>query len=174
MGSLWKLPVVYVCENNGYAITTSVAASHAQPSIYKRADAYCIPGVEVDGQNVGAVFDAATAAVSRARHGQGPTLIEARTYRFDEHQVGLFIAGKPYRPLEEVAEHKSNCDPIQLFRQAMMSADFSAAELHAIECEVDAAVSEAIRFAEESPQPNPSDLYDQLYSQPAAPPARSA
>lgn len=172
MGALWKLPVVYVCENNGYAITTSVGASHAQPSIHKRAEAYCMPGFTVDGQDVDAVYDAATAAVARARRGQGPTLIEARTYRFDEHQVGLFIAGKPYRPLEEVAEYKSNRDPIQLFRRVMLSADFTAAELHDIEREVDAAVAEAIRFAEESPLPNPSDLYDHLYSLPVTSPAR--
>lgn len=172
MGSLWKLPVVYVCENNGYAITTSVAASHAQPNIHKRADAYCMPGVAIDGQDLGAVFEAATAAVARARRGQGPTLIEARTYRFDEHQVGLFIAGKPYRHPNEVAEYKSNRDPIELFRRAMLSADFSGEELHAIECEVADAVADAVRFAEESPLPNPGDLYDHLYSHPVTPSAR--
>src|SRR5580658_6155329 len=88
MASLWKLPVIYFCENNGYAITTSVAMSHAQPSIAKRAAGYGLLGVEVDGQQVSAVYDATSAAVARARSGHGPTLIEAKTYRFDEHQVG--------------------------------------------------------------------------------------
>src|SRR5688572_24161063 len=105
MASLWKLPAVYVCENNGYAITTSVARSHAQPSIAKRGDAYGIPNVTVDGQDVQAVFETTSDAVARARQGEGPTLIEAKTYRFDEHCVGLVIPGAPYRSESEVAEH---------------------------------------------------------------------
>src|SRR5580658_2548114 len=88
MASLWKLPVIYLCENNGYAITTSVAQSHGQPSIARRADGYGMPGVTVDGQDVVAVHSATEEAVARARSGHGPTLIEAKTYRFDEHQVG--------------------------------------------------------------------------------------
>ncbi|GFE83708.1 acetoin:2,6-dichlorophenolindophenol oxidoreductase subunit alpha [Steroidobacter agaridevorans] len=167
MGALWKLPVVYVCENNGYAITTSVAASHAQPSIAKRADSYGMTGVIVDGQNVGNVYDAAAAAVTRARSGGGPTLIEARTYRFDEHSVGLFIPGPPYRPAEEIVEYQMNRDPIRLFRSVMLVNGFNDAELQAIEANVDAAVADAVRFAEDSPLPTPEDLYDHLYSGPS-------
>jgi pyruvate dehydrogenase E1 component alpha subunit len=168
MASLWNLPVVYVCENNGYAITTPVAASHAQQSISKRAEAYAMPGIRVNGQDVRAVFEAASAAVARARRGEGPTLIEAKTYRFDEHNVGLVIAGKPYRPPAEVEEYKTNHDPIALFRQVMLANGAAEGELRGIESEVDAAVADAVRFAEESPLPKPEDLYENLCSRPLA------
>src|SRR5690349_21225627 len=112
MASLWKLPVIYLCENNGYAITTSLSASHAQTRLAKRAESYGMPGVSVDGQDVGAVYAAASQAVQRARNAQGPTLIEAMTYRFDEHNVGLAIPGKPYRAAEEIAEQRATRDPI--------------------------------------------------------------
>jgi TPP-dependent pyruvate/acetoin dehydrogenase alpha subunit len=164
MASLWKLPVIYLCENNGYAITTSLASSHGQPDIAKRAEGYGVPGIAVDGQDVLAVYRVTTDAVVRARRGGGPTLIEAKTYRFDEHQVGLIIPGKPYRSAEEVERFKENSDPIVLFRKRLLEADFHDAELRAIEDEVSTAVEVAIRFAEESPQPDPSDLYDDLYS----------
>jgi TPP-dependent pyruvate/acetoin dehydrogenase alpha subunit len=166
MASLWKLPVIYLCENNGYAVTTSVAISHAQPSIAKRADGYGMPGRAVDGQDVGAVFEAVSEAVARGRRGKGPTLIEAKTYRFDEHQVGLIVPGEPYRRPQEVEEHKARRDPIALFREVLTADGFSHAELAAIEAEVVQAVAEAIRFAEESPFPDPSTLYDYLYSNP--------
>ncbi|MBM0108900.1 thiamine pyrophosphate-dependent dehydrogenase E1 component subunit alpha [Steroidobacter sp. S1-65] len=167
MGSLWKLPVVYLCENNGYAITTSLVESHAQPSIAKRADAYAVPGVTVDGQDVSAVYDAAHTAVVRARRGEGPTLIEAKTYRFDEHNVNL-NAGMtdPYRPVEEVEYHKRHRDPIPLFRRALLELGLSESELTVIEREVDEAVAEAVRFADESPFPEPSELCENLYSRP--------
>ena len=105
MASLWKLPVIYLCENNGYAITTSLARSHGQPNIAKRAGGYGMPGVSVDGQDVGAVFEATSGAVARARRGEGPSLIDAKTYRFDEHNVGLIVPGEPYRTSEEIEHH---------------------------------------------------------------------
>jgi acetoin:2,6-dichlorophenolindophenol oxidoreductase subunit alpha len=166
MGALWKLPVVYFCENNGYAITTSLTLSHGQPSIARRADAYGMPGVTVDGQDVNAVYDVTCIAVERARQGMGPTLIEAKTYRFDEHNVGLFIPGKPYRASEEVEYHKRERDPIVLFRNALLGFGMSEAALTAIECEVSDAVSASIRFAEESAAPDPTRLYEYLYSTP--------
>lgn len=164
MGSLWKLPVVYVCENNGYAITTSLAQSHAQTSIAKRAESYGMPGVTVDGQDVRVVYEAANTAVQRARRGEGPTLIEAQTYRFDEHNVGLLIPGKPYRAAEEVDQYQKNRDPIALFRQHLLRDRLSAAELTAIDQEVEAAVKEAILFGESSPVPDAADLYQHLFS----------
>jgi pyruvate dehydrogenase E1 component alpha subunit len=166
MASLWKLPVIYFCENNGYAISTSLALSHGQPSIAKRAQAYGIPGVAIDGQDVLAVHRETSAAVLRARRGEGPTLIEARTYRFDEHNVGLVIPGTPYRRPEEVAEYKANHDPIRLFRQVLLSEGVGAATLEAIEAEVDAAVAGAIEFAEKSPLPDVTTLYDYLHGSP--------
>jgi len=166
MASLWKLPVIYFCENNGYAITTSVERSHAQPSIAKRADGYGMPGVSVDGQDVQAVFRAASDAVSRARKGDGPTLIEAKTYRFDEHNVGLLIEGEPYRSPQEVEEYRTHRDPITLFRRALLECGVSETDLTAIEREVTEAVADAIHFAEESPFPDPATLARDLYSNP--------
>jgi pyruvate dehydrogenase E1 component alpha subunit len=165
MGSLWKLPVIYLCENNGYAITTSIKLSHAQPSIAKRAESYGMPGVVVDGQDVRAVYEVTSEAVARARRGDGPTLIEAKTYRFDEHNVGLFVRS-PYRPATEVEEYKAMRDPIVLFRRELLLQGASEAELSAVEDEVAAAVAAAIQFAEESPLPDPSQLSDYLYSNP--------
>lgn len=172
MASLWKLPVIYLCENNGYAITTSILRSHGQSSIAKRAAAYGILGVVVDGQDVLSVYEAATEAVVRARRGEGPTLIEAKTYRFDEHNVGLYVPGKPYRPPEEVEEYKTRRDPIVLYRKRLAAQGFSEAELTAIETEVTGSVHEAIKFAESSPLPDPATLYDYLYSHPVHDPAQ--
>lgn len=165
MAALWKLPVVYLCENNGYAITTSLAKSHGQPSIAKRAEAYGMPGVMVDGQDVRAVYEAAHAAVARGRRGDGPTLIEAKTYRFDEHQVGLFIPGEPYRSPEEVGQHRQSRDPILLFRSALLGAGVSKAELSSIESEVQRGVDKAVQFATSSPFPDPATLCDYMYSE---------
>jgi pyruvate dehydrogenase E1 component alpha subunit len=164
MASLWKLPVIYLCENNGYAITTSLESSHAQPSIARRADAYRMPGVAVGGQDVRAVYEVVSDAVTRARGGQGPTLIEAKTYRFEEHEVGLVVPGKPYRSKEEVDHYRTARDPVSLCREALLREGVGESELIAIEEEVAGAVAEAVRFAEESPLPDPATLYDYLYS----------
>ncbi|MFC4311618.1 thiamine pyrophosphate-dependent dehydrogenase E1 component subunit alpha [Steroidobacter flavus] len=163
MASLWKLPVIYFCENNGYAIRTSVARSHAQPDIVKRADAYGMPGVAVDGQDVCAVYEVASEAASRARSGGGPTLVEAKTYRFDEHNVGLFVP-TPYRSQEEVEHYRLNRDPVKLFRDLLLSMGFDESDLRSLEAEASSAVDEAIRFAEESALPDPASLCDHLYA----------
>jgi acetoin:2,6-dichlorophenolindophenol oxidoreductase subunit alpha len=174
MGSLWKLPVIYLCENNHYAITTSLVSSHAQSNIARRADGYGMPGVQVDGQDVEAVYEVVNTAVARARRGEGPTLIEAKTYRFDEHSVNLNPGSrKPYRPVEELEDYKANRDPLALFRQVLCAMGFSDAELGAIESEVVAAVSESTQFGEASPLPDPATLYDFLYSTPSTCGSRS-
>jgi TPP-dependent pyruvate/acetoin dehydrogenase alpha subunit len=110
--------------------------------------------------------------VARARRGEGPTLIEAKTYRYDEHNVGLLIPGKPYRPPEEVEEYRTQRDPIALYRQRLLQEGLSDADLTAIEQEVAGAVADAIRFASESPLPAAETLYDYLYSDPIGPAAR--
>jgi TPP-dependent pyruvate/acetoin dehydrogenase alpha subunit len=167
MASLWKLPVIYLCENNGYAITTSVAISHAQPEVARRADGYGMPGIAVDGQDVRAVFEATSAAVARARRGEGPTLIECKTYRFEEHEVGLAVPGKPYRAQEEIEFQRKNRDPLVLYRAALLAeGGVSAQELDRIEEEAVSAVAEAIRFGEQSPPPSADSLYDYMYSRP--------
>ena len=173
MAAVWKLPVIFFCENNGYAITTPLVKSHGQPVIAKRADAYGIPGVTVDGQDAEVVFQATQAAVDRARRGEGPTLIEAKTYRFDEHNVGLNINGKPYRSEEEIAHHINNRDPLVLFKKALLASGGNDIEISTIEAEVRESVTKAIKFAEESPLPNAADVYDYMYSNPINYPART-
>jgi len=168
MASLWKLPVIYLCENNGYAITTSLAMSHGQPDIARRAEGYGMPGIAIDGQDIAVVYEATSEAVRRARRGEGPTLIEAKTYRFDEHQVGLVVPGGSYRPAAEIEHHKSRRDPLVLFRKVLLDTGCSESHLAAVEAEVNAAVASAIQFAEDSPLPELSSLYDYLYSQPVA------
>jgi TPP-dependent pyruvate/acetoin dehydrogenase alpha subunit len=172
MASLWKLPVIYLCENNGYAVSTSLAQSHAQTDISRRADGYGMPGVAVDGQDVEAVYAATAEAVARARRGAGPTLIEARTYRFDEHATGLITGGAPYRSKEEVADWKANRDPLALFQAVLLNDGRPQARLDEIEAAVAAAVAEAVKFAEESPAPDPSSVYDFMFAEPIAYPAR--
>jgi pyruvate dehydrogenase E1 component alpha subunit len=159
------LPVIYLCENNGYAIRTSLARSHGQPNIAKRADSYGMTGVTVDGQDVRAVYNETNIAAMRARGGEGPTLIEAKTYRFDERNVGLFVP-MPYRPADEVSKYKTQLDPITLFRQVLLHDGSNEGDLKAIEDEVTHEVEQATRFAEESPQPDRESLHEYLYSQP--------
>lgn len=166
MASLWHLPVIYLCENNGYAITTSVARSHCNPNIAERAQAYAMPGTAVDGQDVLAVYEAACAAVARARRGDGPTLIEAKTYRFDEHCIPLLIYGPPYRSPDEIDYNRTQRDPISLFQQTLLKAGISEAELSAIDEEVSQTVTEAVRFAEDSPLPVSAELHEYIYATP--------
>lgn len=164
MASLWQLPAIYLCENNGYAVTTSIATSHGQPSIAKRADSYGMPGVTVDGQDVSAVYEVTRRAVARARRGEGPTLIEAKTYRFDEHQVGLIVPGEPYRAPQEIEHYKSERDPIHLFRKVLLEGGHSVTALDTIDEEVTSQVADAIAFAEDSPFPDASTLSDYMDS----------
>lgn len=166
MAAVWKLPVIFFCENNRYAITTSVERSHGQPDIAKRAPGYGIPGVIVDGQDLVAVHEATDAAVQRARRAEGPTLIEAKTYRFDEHQVNLSIIGEPYRAKAEVEHYIAERDPLVIYKRLLLSKGISEAQLTAIAAEVSAAVAHAIEFAEKSPSPDPHEVYADMYVTP--------
>jgi pyruvate dehydrogenase E1 component alpha subunit len=172
MAAVWKLAVIFFCENNRYAVTTSVTVSHGQPDIAKRADGYAIPGVIVDGQDVTAIYEATHAAVERARRGEGPTLIEAKTYRFDEHQVGLSILGKPYRLGSEVQDYVQHRDPVTLFKNALLEHGWAQTELLSIEQEVAETVARAIEFAQRSPLPDPADVYQYMYSNPIRYPSK--
>lgn len=166
MASLWKLPVIYVCENNGFAITTSVAQSHGQPDIALRAAGYGMPGVTVDGQDVSAVYTTTAEAVTRARAGDGPTLVVANTYRFDGHDFRLVIPGEPYRSIEEVEAHKRDRDPILLYRTRLIEEGVNDQSLRAIEYEVAKAVKQAAEFALSSPMPRPETLPDYMFNSP--------
>lgn len=165
LAAIWKLPVIFFCENNGYAISTSVAKSHGQPDVAKRAIGYGVPGVSVDGQDIEATYEATHTAVQRARRGEGPSVVEAKTYRFDEHCRNLSVP-IPYRTREEVEEYKTRRDPLQLYRSVLSERGVSDAELRSIEQEVAEAVAEAMTFARESPLPRLDDVYENMFSQP--------
>lgn len=165
MAAIWKLPVIYFCENNRYALSTPLVDSHGQPDIAKRADGYGVPGVIVDGQDAQAVFEATEIAVARARRGDGPTLIEAKTYRFDEHSIGLSVQ-MPYRDVAEIEDYKTNKDPLVLYKQAVKTGAVDSAELERIEQAVQQEVNESVAFALASDVPNSADVFDYLYSNP--------
>lgn len=166
MAALWKLPVIFFCENNLYAITTSVLTSHAQPDIAKRAHGYDIPGIIVDGQDVTAVFEQTTIAVNRARGGLGPTLIEAKTYRFDEHQVALNTHNRTYRAQSEIEHYIANRDPLVLFKNVLLDSGWLESELHDVDKEVAADVAHSIDFAETSALPDSLEVYQNMYCNP--------
>lgn len=165
MAAIWKLPVIYFCENNFYAISTPLILSHGQPEIAKRAEGYGIPGMCVDGQDVNAVYKATVDAVTRARRGDGPTLIEAKTYRFDEHQIGR-SPQKNYRSQDEVDKYKSTRDPLILFKDYLLANGIPEAELSTIEDQVTKSIAAAVTFARDSPLPDPSEVYNYMYSDP--------
>jgi TPP-dependent pyruvate/acetoin dehydrogenase alpha subunit len=165
MAGVWKLPVVFLCENNQYALSTP-AHTVTSGVIAERAAGFDMPGVRVeDGQDVLAVYDAARQAVERARRGDGPTLLEVVTYRFNEHSEGLRL-GTDYRDADEKAAWLER-DPIELFRRRL-AADGVATEeqLDALEADVLDEVSEAVRFTDESPFPDPSVAFEDLYTEP--------
>jgi 2-oxoisovalerate dehydrogenase E1 component len=152
MAAVWKLPVVYLCENNLYAATTPLESATSVSDIALRAGGYGIPSEIVDGQDVLAVHAAVGRAVSRARGGEGPTLVEAKTYRYCEHADGEGIPGG-YREQSEIDEWRRR-DPLPLFREGVVAESLlSGAELDAIEKEVREEVAQAVSFAQASPVP---------------------
>lgn len=165
MASLWKLPVLFVCENNQYATEIALINAAANPNIGERAAAYGLPGVTLDGNDVLAVYHAAGAAIARARRGEGPTLLECRTYRTRAHSEGMRDTG--YRTQAEVDAWKAR-DPLAHLRTHLAQAGITAAELEAIDAEVQALVVEAEAFAAASPWPDPATACEFVYSAPAA------
>jgi len=152
LAAAWRLPVVFYCENNLYAITTPLRTASALTDIAERAHGYGIPGEIVDGQDVLACWSAVTRAVARARSGDGPSLIEAKTYRFREHSEGRQLT---YRGEDEVEEWRRR-DPIESFAAVLAAGGTSRAELDQIEAEVDAQIEAALGFAKASPDPDPA------------------
>ncbi|MDP9890897.1 thiamine pyrophosphate-dependent dehydrogenase E1 component subunit alpha, partial [Pseudarthrobacter enclensis] len=165
ISGVWNLPVIFLCENNQYALSTP-AHTVTSGVIADRAPGFGMPGVRVeDGQDVLAVFEAVTTAVERARRGEGPSLVEVVTYRFNEHSEGLRL-GTDYRDAEEKAAWVER-DPIVLFRRHLEREGIATAEeLDALEAEVLAEVDEAVRFTDESPYPDPSVAFKDLYTEP--------
>ena len=158
------MPVIFVCENNLYATEVAFSDATRNPDVASRGPAYGLPAVGVDGNDVLAVHAAAHEAVARARSGGGPTLIEARTYRTRSHAEGMRDVG--YRTREEVDVWKAK-DPIQRLKEHLLSLGSTpAADLEAIEAEVQAQVEEAAEFAKNSPWPDPATANQHIYSEP--------
>jgi pyruvate dehydrogenase E1 component alpha subunit len=160
LASAWKLPVIFVCENNQYGISLHQSRHQNITDIADRATAYGIPGVVVDGNDVMAVYEAVGEAVKRARAGEGPSLVECKTYRWRGH-----FEGDPqmYRPQEEIEEWKAK-DPIPRFEALLAEMGvMTAEEAEAIRKEVAAEVEAAVEFAEKSPEPAPEAALEDLY-----------
>lgn len=162
LASIWKLPVLFVCENNQYATEVPFATVAGNPIVAERARGYGIPGVRVDGNDVVAVYGAAGEAVRRARSGQGPTLLECVTYRTRPHSEGMRDTG--YRTREEVEEWRGR-DPIVRLRDKLrLEGTATADELRQIDTGIQTSVDEAFELAKNSPYPDPKTALDHIYS----------
>ncbi|MFN8927693.1 MAG: pyruvate dehydrogenase (acetyl-transferring) E1 component subunit alpha [Rhodospirillales bacterium] len=156
MAALWKLPVIFVIENNRYAMGTSQERA-AAGELFRRGDAYGIPGRQVDGMNVLSVREAAIEALDHARSGKGPMVLEVRTYRFRGHSMS---DPAKYRTKEEVERMRQQSDPVENLRKMILDGGHADEDaLKAIDREVKAVVSEAAEFAQQSPEPDPSELW---------------
>jgi pyruvate dehydrogenase E1 component alpha subunit len=166
MAALWKLPVIFVCENNGYAMGTSVERTTIQTDIYKLGLPYGIPSSPVDGMDPVAVHNAMDEAVQRARAGEGPTFLEMRTYRYKGHSMS---DPQKYRTKEELESYKAK-DPIDAVRATILEKKYAdEAWFEQIDAKIKAEVDESVRFAEESPWPEASELYTDVYVEPNYP-----
>ena len=161
LASIWKLPVIFACENNLYAESTPVEYATPIVDIAERAKGYNMPGVVVDGMDAFAVYDAAGVAIGRARAGLGPTLLECKTYRYYGHAA--FDNPKSYRSTEEEEEWKAR-DAIKAFRNRVLEeGTLSQAELDETEAKVTEQMDDAVRFSDESPSPDLSQLLTDVY-----------
>lgn len=161
MASVWKLPVIFLNENNEWASTTPTSSLTSVKNISDRAVGYDMPGITIDGNDVFKVYETVKEAVERARQGGGPTLIECKTYRIKGHFVG---DPEMYRTKEEVHGRFEKDDPIKNFEKKVLAEGrLSKADLNNVEQKVLKAIEEAIEFARQSPYPDPSELYTDLY-----------
>ena len=157
MAKIWNLPVVYIIENNQYAMGTSVKRSSSETHLYKRGVSFNIPGEEVDGMDVNAVYEAARKAVEHARAGKGPYILEMKTYRYRGHSMS---DPAKYRTRDEVNEYREHKDPIDLARKRILDGKFATEDqLKEMEKEIKKIVQESADFAQSSPEPDPSELY---------------
>ena len=161
LASIWKLPVIFLCENNLYAVSTPLNSSTSCASISDRASSYSMPGVSIDGNDVFAVYRAVYKAVEKARRGEGPSLIECRTYRWEGHYVG---DPRVYRSKEEENKWKKK-DPIKRFESRLIKMKIcSIKEIEIIHRQVRQKMDEALRFATGAPEPSGEEVMDYLYS----------
>ncbi len=164
MAELWSLPVIYVIENNQYAMGTSVERSSAETHLYKRGLSFNIPGEEVDGMDVDAVAEAGARAAEHART-KGPYILEMKTYRYRGHSMS---DPAKYRPQGELEEVRKTRDPIDHLKAKLESVGVKEEELKAIDAEVRQIVLDAAEYARTSPEPDPSELYTDIYLEAAA------
>jgi pyruvate dehydrogenase E1 component alpha subunit len=156
MAELWKLPIIYVIENNQYAMGTSVNRSSAEDQLYRRGESFRIPGLQIDGMDVLAVRAAAETALEWVRGGKGPILLELKTYRYRGHSMS---DPAKYRSREEVQAVRDKSDPIEHIKRELEEMGCTEDELKAIDKEIRTIVTEAADFAEQSPEPGPQELY---------------
>jgi TPP-dependent pyruvate/acetoin dehydrogenase alpha subunit len=161
MAALWKIPLILICENNGYAISVPTRLSQCTPDIADRARGFGIPAATVDGNDLFAVRDATAEAVRRARDGGGPTLIEAKTVRWERHSG--FSSGKYDNP--EEAQRWKKVDPIPRFRKQLLDLGASSGDLDAEERSAREIIDEAVEFAKSSPLPGPESLYEGTFTE---------
>jgi pyruvate dehydrogenase E1 component alpha subunit len=164
LAALWKLPVVYVCENNQYALSTPLRESVGLPELSERARGYGIPGLRVDGNDILAVHAAAGEAVRRARAGEGPTLLDCLTYRFFGHFTGDKGHGITYRTKQEMEEWRSRC-PIARFRRHLLDAAIATDDqLEKIEKQAGALIAAAAQYGLDSPWPSPEEALEDVFA----------
>ena len=160
MAELWKLPVIYVIENNRYAMGTSVSRASAQQDFSKRGASFNIPGMQVDGMDVRAVKAAGDEAAAWCRAGKGPFILEMQTYRYRGHSMS---DPAKYRTREEVEKVRSEHDPIEQVRLRLIQKKWASEdELKKIDAKVRDIVNEAAEFATHDPEPDPSELYTDI------------
>ncbi|GGY55152.1 pyruvate dehydrogenase (acetyl-transferring) E1 component subunit alpha [Parvularcula lutaonensis] len=162
MAELWDLPVVFVIENNQYAMGTSVKRASAETHLYRRGASFGIPGKEVDGMDVVAVREESREAVDHARNGDGPFVLEMKTYRYRGHSMS---DPAKYRTRDEVEDVRSKSDPIERCKVRLTDAGVSEEELKEIDKEIKAEVKAAADFALESPEPDPKELYTDVLAE---------
>lgn len=161
MASLWKLPVIYIIENNEYAMGTSVHRSSATTDLYKRGESFGIQGYQVDGMDIFAVEEAGKKAVEYVREGKGPAILEMKTYRYRGHSVS---DPAKYRTKEEVEEYKENRDPIINLKKHMLEKKIaSEEEFKEIEKSIKNQIEEVMEFSKNSPEPEDKELYTEIY-----------
>jgi acetoin:2,6-dichlorophenolindophenol oxidoreductase subunit alpha len=161
LAAIWKLPIVFVAENNGYAESTPAHYHCSVENIADRAAAYNMPGVTIDGNDIFAVYEAAGEAIRRARAGQGPTLLECKTYRFNGHFEG---DAQTYKIAADQEKFQKERDPIKLFKDSVIARGIvSESALQAIDDRVATHINDAVKFAEESPFPDVKETFTDVY-----------
>jgi pyruvate dehydrogenase E1 component alpha subunit len=162
MAALWQLPVIFIIENNGYAMGTSVQRSSSTTELYRRGEAFGIVGRQVDGMDIFAVMEAGKEAVDYVRSGKGPIILEMKTYRYRGHSMS---DPAKYRSKEEVSDVKENRDAIEYLKRHIIDGDFAdEAEIKAIDKEIRQEIAEVVDICKAAPEPDESELWTDVYN----------